>query len=913
MKRWIVFFLVAIPALASAKTYYVSPGGSDRNPGTITQPWKTWGKAFNATGVNPGDTIYFRGGVYIKNLSEGQDTWYYPARSEGGTGYKVGNDGTIGNPIRYWAYPGEIPILDCGNTKAPAGSNYGIRSGSSTYCHFRGLTVRNVWAHNIDNRDVECFAWQLGGTGYKVENCTTYNVHGIGFRIECSWNADFLNCDAYNCCDSINAIGRPGERGTGFGMNNIEYNTTRVTLTNCRAWLCSDQGYSAFDNGLVEYRGCWSFRNGMLGAGGHGFKLGFVREASIQPQRIVSNCIAAFNRQSGFTTNDEGYKAQSMRIYNNTAYHNGYYPEWKSGTGFWIYNSISGDAAELGRIFKNNISYDNEYSPYGVNPGALYTHEYNSWDTPPGVTLTAGDFVSLDSTGITATRQADGSLPNNACYNSFLRIAAGSDLIDAGVNVGLAYNGFAPDLGAFESYYSTISKPITSITISGSGGTSTITTNKGTLQLFASILPSDASYKILTWSVVNGTGKASISSSGLVTAVANGTVTARATANDGSGVYGTLIITISNQVIPISSITVTGAGGIKTITTDNGTLQLSATVSPSNATNKTVTWSVSNGTGQASISSSGLLTAQANGSVTARATANDGSGVYGTLVITISNQVIPVTVISVSGQGGSKIISTDNGTLQLYANITPANATNKSVTWSLNNGTGQATINSSGLVTARENGTVTARATANDGSGIYGTLVVNISNQQNNIANLPPEVHISSPSKGTSFIAPATITFEAFATDPDGTISKVEFFQGNAKLGEITSAPYSFSWKEVPVGKYSITAVATDNLGLSITSTGFELLVEDYFTANAEFINLYPNPNNGRFSIKMLSSFPYEWNSMMVVSLNGETCYQDELNGSIKDFDLSDKPAGIYVMIIKSANTIVATKKFIKK
>jgi len=65
---------------------------------------------------------------------------------------------------------------------------------------------------------------------------------------------------------------------------------------------------------------------------------------------------------------------------------------------------------------------------------------------------------------------------------------------------------------------------------------------------------------------------------------------------------------------------ITGTAGASTIATDNGTLQLSAAVSPSNATNKTVTWSIANGTGQASISSSGLVTAIVNGTVTARAT-----------------------------------------------------------------------------------------------------------------------------------------------------------------------------------------------------------------------------------------------------------------------------------------------------
>ena len=79
---------------------------------------------------------------------------------------------------------------------------------------------------------------------------------------------------------------------------------------------------------------------------------------------------------------------------------------------------------------------------------------------------------------------------------------------------------------------------------------------------------------------------------------------------------------------------------------------------------------------------------------------------------------IPVTGITVTGAGGSSAITTDNGTLQLSAAIAPTNATNQTVTWTIANGTGQATINATGLVTAVSNGTVTARATANDGSGI---------------------------------------------------------------------------------------------------------------------------------------------------------------------------------------------------
>jgi uncharacterized protein YjdB len=266
--------------------------------------------------------------------------------------------------------------------------------------------------------------------------------------------------------------------------------------------------------------------------------------------------------------------------------------------------------------------------------------------------------------------------------------------------------------------------PVTNITISG--GT-TITTNGGTLQLNAVIIPANATNKAVSWSISSGTDKASISSTGLVTAHANGTAVAMATANDGSEVFGTLIVTISNQTIPLTPVTgiiVTGAEGATTITTDNGTLQLSAAVTPDNATNKAVTWSISGESDKALISSTGLVTALDNGIIIARATSNDGSGVYSTLTITITNQVIPVTSITITGDGGATTIIINNGTIQLSAIVLPVNATNKTVTWSIANGTGEATINSTGLVTAVTNGTVTARAISNDGSNVIGTFLI---------------------------------------------------------------------------------------------------------------------------------------------------------------------------------------------
>jgi uncharacterized protein YjdB len=82
----------------------------------------------------------------------------------------------------------------------------------------------------------------------------------------------------------------------------------------------------------------------------------------------------------------------------------------------------------------------------------------------------------------------------------------------------------------------------------------TITTNKGTYQITAEVLPLNATDRSLTWTV---DANATVSPTGLVTATKNGVATVRAAANDGSGIFGTIGIVISNQVIPVTSIILT--------------------------------------------------------------------------------------------------------------------------------------------------------------------------------------------------------------------------------------------------------------------------------------------------------------------------------------------------------------------
>ena len=71
------------------------------------------------------------------------------------------------------------------------------------------------------------------------------------------------------------------------------------------------------------------------------------------------------------------------------------------------------------------------------------------------------------------------------------------------------------------------------------------------------------------------------------------------------------------------------------------------------------------------------------------------------------------------------------------------------------------------------------------------------------------------------------ITITANATDSDGTIAKVEFYNGSTLLGTDTSAPYSFDWSNLPAGSFSLTAKATDNKGISTTSSAITINVKE--------------------------------------------------------------------------------------
>jgi RHS repeat-associated protein len=132
--------------------------------------------------------------------------------------------------------------------------------------------------------------------------------------------------------------------------------------------------------------------------------------------------------------------------------------------------------------------------------------------------------------------------------------------------------------------------------------------------------------------------------------------------------------------------------------------------------------------------------------------------------------------------------------------------------------------------------------------------------------NSPPSVLLTNPLANAVLSAPATVMFSANATDTDGTIAKVEFFEGGTKLGESTTSPYQFIWTGVVSGSYALRATATDNSGATNASATVNITV-----AVAPSLNSQPQ------SQRVLTSS----NVTFAVSASGETplAYQWRLNG----------------------------------
>ncbi|MHC4575412.1 MAG: right-handed parallel beta-helix repeat-containing protein [Planctomycetota bacterium] len=304
--------------------------------------------------------------------------------------------------IKLWAYKDELPILDASN----ASDGIEINGG---FWHLKGLAVRKAGDKGI----------HINGSHNIIELTLTYENTDGGLKID-TGAADnlVLNCDSYTNYDrpgGADADGFAAKHGLGKGN----------AFKGCRAWYDSDDGFDLMEAGnAVILEDCWAWGNGRniwrdpeFEGNGVGYKLG---EAG--GEHVVVHCLAWKNGTSGFNIEEN---TSVVTLYNNTAWNN---PR----------NYLFDDNHP--HKLRNNISCDGR-----VVMDAGIDHSSNSWNGR--FLVNAEDFLSLDDSCMNAARGPDGGLPQS----DFLRLAPGSDLIDAGIDVGLRFNGSAPDLGAFES------------------------------------------------------------------------------------------------------------------------------------------------------------------------------------------------------------------------------------------------------------------------------------------------------------------------------------------------------------------------------------------------------------------------------------------------------------------------------
>ena len=177
----------------------------------------------------------------------------------------------------------------------------------------------------------------------------------------------------------------------------------------------------------------------------------------------------------------------------------------------------------------------------------------------------------------------------------------------------------------------------------------------------------------------------------------------------------------SNQPVLVSSIALSPTS---VTLNPNGTYKFNVTVSPSNATNKGVTWSSSN-TNVVSVDQNGNIKALKDGTAKIRVTAQDGSGKYAEASVTVESSKPTNILVTGVSLNASTVKMYVGQSYQLIHTIKPSNATNKGVTWSSSN-TNVVSVDQNGNIKALKDGMAKIRVTAKDGSGKYAEASVTV-------------------------------------------------------------------------------------------------------------------------------------------------------------------------------------------
>lgn len=415
---------------ALASTWYVATTGSDAAAGTEAAPLATMAGA--QAKAKAGDTVLFRAGTYAYD----KGTTTCSSGTATISGVVLDKDGAAGSPINYFAYPGEVPVLDFDGIRDSCRIK-GILV-SADYVHLKGFEIRGVRQNNDLNHE-SWGVWNQGSHNV-FELLNVHHIMGAGIFIQRGADNLVLNCDSHHNLDEHTSNGA-GESADGFGCH-VGAGETGNVFRGCRAWWNADDGYDFINaDAACTVEQSWAWYNGykpdtMEGIGnGNGFKAGGYgvdpAQFPVNPSiHVVRQCLAFMNKAAGFYAN---HHPASALFYSNTSYAN--HPDFNM-----LGMNAAGQDITVG-VYRNNLAFG----------GTLFSNRNgadeasNSWSIA-GLSVSDADFQNALPSGMDAPRQADGSLPVLANF----RLAASSDLIDAGTDIKLPFAGNAPDLGAFE-------------------------------------------------------------------------------------------------------------------------------------------------------------------------------------------------------------------------------------------------------------------------------------------------------------------------------------------------------------------------------------------------------------------------------------------------------------------------------
>jgi len=392
----LVFAALASASAAQATIYYVATTGSDSNPGTLAQPFRTIAKGVSV--LEPGDTTFVRAGTYAEGINT------FSLNFPSGTSWV--------SPVKLAAYPGESV------TMRPGGGDSVFNFGAEPdqYIIIDGLIIDAI--KTLGN----AVTIHQGSNHIRFQNCEIKNSYLNGVMI--SWgninviSSDYneiINCKIHHNARSAGTTNPGPDVPAGFGAGHGIYITTSYNII--RGNTIHDTG----EFGIHQWTALPKFANynviegnTVYGSGYNTTRYGHVCcggiVASAGTGTVIRNNLVYGNLVNGI---DIGNNCVSCKIYNNTFHNN---PGWN------IYTFDGGS----GREVRNNIAY-----PKGIYTGTGTTASNNLTTDPDFVDATAKDFRLLSS-----SPAIDAGMTLSAVPDDFARVARPQ--------------GSAHDIGAYE-------------------------------------------------------------------------------------------------------------------------------------------------------------------------------------------------------------------------------------------------------------------------------------------------------------------------------------------------------------------------------------------------------------------------------------------------------------------------------